>query len=36
MTRKEEIKEMADGYPLNNNITHWMPLPQPPKKGDEQ
>lgn len=20
-----------DGYPLNNNITHWMPIPQPPK-----
>ena len=23
----------VDGFPLKNNITHWMPLPAPPKKG---
>jgi hypothetical protein len=26
----------VDGFPLKNNITHWMPLPQPPKKGGNQ
>lgn len=26
----------VDGYPLKNNITHWMPLPQAPKKGGNQ
>ena len=26
----------VDGFPLKNNITHWMPLPQPPKKGGKQ
>lgn len=24
----------VDGFPLKNNITHWMPLPQAPKEGD--
>lgn len=24
----------VDGFPLKNNITHWMLLPQVPKKGD--
>ena len=26
----------VDGYPLKNNITHWMHLPQLPKKGGEE
>lgn len=26
----------VDGFPLRNNITHWMPLPQAPKKGGEE
>lgn len=26
----------VDGFPLKNNITHWMPLPQAPKEGGEQ
>lgn len=26
----------VDGFPLRNNITHWMPLPAPPKKGGEE
>ena len=26
----------VDGFPLKNNITHWLPLPQVPKKGGEQ
>jgi len=26
----------VDGFPLRNNITHWMRLPQPPKKGGEK
>ena len=26
----------VDGFPLKNNITHWMPLPQPPKEGGEE
>lgn len=26
----------VDGFPLKNNITHWLPLPQPPKKGGEK
>ena len=25
----------VDGYPLNNNTTHWMPLPQPSKEGGQ-
>lgn len=26
----------VDGFPLKNNITHWMPLPQPPKSGSSE
>lgn len=26
----------VDGFPLKNNITHWMLLPQAPKKGGEE
>lgn len=32
-------KVIADyGFPLisKENVTHWMPLPQPPKKGGEE
>ena len=25
-----------DGCTLTNSITHWMPTPQPPKKGGEE
>lgn len=25
-----------DGCALTNSITHWMPTPQPPKKGGEK
>lgn len=28
------IKDQSDIDALG--VTHWMPLPQPPKKGDEQ
>ena len=23
--------EEEDGYPANDTVTHWMPLPEPPK-----
>ena len=26
--------EELDGYPLPDNVTHWMPLPEPPKGGE--
>ena len=26
----------VDGFPLKDNVTHWMPLPQAPKKGGKE
>ena len=26
----------VDGFPLKNSVTHWMPLPQPPKGGENE